>query len=509
MKNNLFLLGFLGIISTITSQAQESAFNFIKPVKLDSTVNTSCDETSPVISSDGKTLYFSRVLCALNIGGEAAGQDIWFSTKGDDGKWGKALNCKAPLNNKYENSPVAISEDGKTMYVSNIYRGGDKMAPGISVVIKKNDTLWDYPKAINFKNFAFKNNTFVNFNVSIDGKHIFISRFKKDSTDAEDLFVTHKDDKGVWSDPISLGENVNSIGYETSPYFGSDDSTLYFSSNGWGGYGDADVFMSKRLDNSWKKWSKPVNLGNSINTKGFDGYFSILANGDAYFVSGDEPNALGDIYYTKKMRSFNYLNVSVLDKKTGKPLGVATVTSAFRDTKEMISKTVTTQGTAKIKISAEPKKYYFVVHAEGYISGEQPMDIDQLMINRDTTISISISPIEVGQTIRLNHIFFETGKTALLEESFIELDVLTEVLQENPNMEILITGHTDNKGQPKANQKLSEGRVKSVDAYLIGKGIDTKRLKYKGMGSAKPVADNKSEEGRSKNRRVEFQILKK
>jgi outer membrane protein OmpA-like peptidoglycan-associated protein len=164
---------------------------------------------------------------------------------------------------------------------------------------------------------------------------------------------------------------------------------------------------------------------------------------------------------------------------------------------------------ANIKISSQPKKYFFVVHAEGYVSADQLFDVNALMENRDTSFTLTMTPIEVGQTVRLNNIFFETGKATLLEESNSELDVLVELLQENATMEILISGHTDNKGNAKLNQKLSEDRVKSVDAYLVSKGIETKRLTYKGFGSTKPVADNKTEEGRAKNRRVEFKILKK
>lgn len=509
MKNNIIVLSVLSVFATQHSFSQESSYNFLKPIKLDSSINTNCDETSPVISSDGNTLFFSRVMCRQNIGGETAGQDIWYAVKEQNGKWSKSFNLKAPLNNQYENAPIALSEDNKTLYVSNVYRGGEKMAPGISKVVKKNDTLWDFPKLVNIKNFAFKKNTFVNFGVSRNEKHVIISRYKKDSTDMEDLFISHKDDKGNWSDPINMGDNVNSAGYETSPFLADDDSTLYFSSNGLGGFGDADIFVSKRLDNTWKKWSRPVNLGNVINTKGFDGYFTILNNGIAYYVSGDNTKSLGDIYYTQKVRSFNYLNISLINTKSGMPVQLATVTSAFRNNKEVISKTTSNNGTVSIKIGTEPKRYYFVAHANGYISTEQPLDINQTMINRDTTLNIYMSPFEVGQTIRLNNIFFETGKATLLEESNIELEVLIEVLIENPNMQILVSGHTDNVGKPKANQKLSEDRVKSVNNYLIAKGIAANRLRFKGFGSTKPLADNKTDEGRTKNRRVEFKILKK
>jgi outer membrane protein OmpA-like peptidoglycan-associated protein len=511
MKKYTLISLFIGISASFWANAQqEQLYSFIKPIKLNEAINTSCDESSPVLSKDGKILYFSRVLCPTNIGGETAGQDIYMSQKDESGNWKKAVNIGAPLNNKFENAPVSLSDDDKTLFLQNLYRGGDKMAAGVSYAVKKGDTLWDFPKSIHLKGFQFRKNSFVGFHVSRNGKHLFISRFKKDSTDAEDLFVSHKDEKGNWSEPVNLGESINSVGYETSPFLLDDDSTIFFSSNGWGGYGDADIFVSKRLDDTWKKWSRPQNLGNSVNGKGFDGYFTTVANGDCYFVSGDDPSASGDIYYTKKIRSNNTLTVNITDAKSGKPVGVATVTSTIRDgSKEVLSKTLAENGVANIKISSQPKKYFFVVHAEGYVSADQLFDVNALMENRDTSFTLTMTPIEVGQTVRLNNIFFETGKATLLEESNSELDVLVELLQENATMEILISGHTDNKGNAKLNQKLSEDRVKSVDAYLVSKGIETKRLTYKGFGSTKPVADNKTEEGRAKNRRVEFKILKK
>lgn len=509
MKNSTFLISLLGLFVSVIAQGQNTEFGFTKPVKLDQAINSTCDESNPVLSSDGRIMFFSRSFCNENTGGETAGQDIWYSEKGADGNWQKASKLKGVLNNRFNNAPAALSEDGKILYLNNVYRSGEKMGGGMSFTTKKSDTLWETPKSIMVKGLHLKKNSFFAYTISKNGKHIVLSRFKKDSTDLEDLFVSHKDEKGNWSEIVNLGETINSVGFETSPFLADDDSTIYFSSNGWGGYGDADIFMSKRLDDTWKNWTRPANIGNVVNTKGFDGNFSMLSNGDAYFVSGDEPSSPGDIYITKRIRPYNFLNVKVLDKKSGKSISNTTITCGLRESKQILSNTVSMDGSLKVKISPEPNKYYFVMHSEGYIAIEEQMDINYQMLNRDTSISFSMTPIEVGQTVRLNHIYFETGKTNLLEESFIELDVLVSVLTDNPSMEILITGHTDNKGKAEANKVLSEGRVKSVDDYLVTKGIDTKRLKYKGMGSTKPVADNKTEEGRAKNRRVEFQILKK
>ncbi|MDX2196438.1 MAG: OmpA family protein [Cytophagales bacterium] len=488
--------------------AQTADITFVKPEKLNANINSACDESTPIIINNGKAMYFTRNMCDKNIGGAKAGADVWYADKDENDNWKPAIRFKAPINNAMDNIVGAVSSSGDTLYIQNVYKKDGKMQPGISMSIRK-DTTWTLPTALDIKNLKPKRNSPFGFSVSPNGKHLLISRYRKDSTDAEDLFVCHKSADGKWGDMIHLGTDINSEGFETSPYLAHDDSTLYFASNGFGGYGDADIFVSKRLDDTWAKWSKPQNLGQDINTKGFDGYFTIMPNGVAYYTSGDDPSAFSDLYVTQKLRPYSYINVTIKDKKTGSPITVATVTCGLRDNNEIISKSVTADASNKIKINYLPKKYYFVAHAEGYIAIDEDFEVTTPLINRDTSYTIMLAPIEVGQTIRLNHIYFESGKATLLPESYIELDVLVELLQENPHMEILIAGHTDNKGNAKLNQKLSENRVKSVDIYLVQKGINIQRIKYKGYGMTKPIANNTTEEGRAKNRRVEFVILKK
>lgn len=506
MKNTKYILTILSLLSITLVHAQTK---YTTAVKLGDAVNSSCDETAPVLSSDGKMLFFARSFCPQNTGGNVSGQDVWFSKLGDDGKWTNAEKASDLLANKYENAPVSLSEDGNKLYVTNSYIAGGKMALGLSTVSKSASGAWENPNTVAIKSFELKKNTFIGYHVSKNGKHLFISRYAKDSTDMEDLFVSNLDASGNWSQPVNLGSTINTKGFETSPFLDANDSTLYFSTNGRSdGYGDGDIYMSKRLDDSWTNWSEPKNLGNVINTRGFDGYFVQLQNGVAYFVSGDENASTGDIYTTKKVKSNSTLFVNLTDKKTGKSLPLTSLTCYAFGTKEVVGKAISENGIAKFSIPTKPAKYYVVAHSQGHVTMEEDMFITNELVDKDTSMAMALNPIEVGQKIQLNHVYFEKSKANLLEESFTELDVLQEVLTENPTMQILIAGHTDSRGYPKANKKLSEDRVKSVVDHLVSKGISAERLKYKGFGSSVPVADNKTEDGRAKNRRVEFQILK-
>ena len=116
---------------------------------------------------------------------------------------------------------------------------------------------------------------------------------------------------------------------------------------------------------------------------------------------------------------------------------------------------------------------------------------------------------EAGTTIALSNVFFETGKATLKPESTAELDKLVHTMIDYPNMQIEIRGHTDNVGSDASNQTLSEDRAKAVMNYLLDHKVKSKRLNAAGFGSTKPVAGNDTPEGRQKNRRVEFKIIKR
>jgi outer membrane protein OmpA-like peptidoglycan-associated protein len=150
--------------------------------------------------------------------------------------------------------------------------------------------------------------------------------------------------------------------------------------------------------------------------------------------------------------------------------------------------------------------------AKHKVNGNSYYFLDDLAVVWDTTIPIVDlglpTKFKKGVPISLNNISFQTGKSVLLPESYKELDKLIKLLKENPSAQIEIRGHTDNIGEENENQKLSEDRAKTVYEYLAGKGVDKARLSYKGYGSTKPIADNKSEPGRKSNRRVEFIVLK-
>jgi len=135
------------------------------------------------------------------------------------------------------------------------------------------------------------------------------------------------------------------------------------------------------------------------------------------------------------------------------------------------------------------------------------LDLKETSEYTERTLDLLLVPIETDAVIRLNNVFFESGKWDLRTESYPELDRLVDFLRTNTGVRIALAGHTDNVGADASNLTLSQNRINSVEAYLVAKGIDKARLTAKGFGETRPIATNDTEEGRQQNRRVEFMIV--
>jgi len=274
MNMRTILLAFISLV-TLQINGQELAFG--EPVKLGSQINSDDEELAPLLSSDGKTLYFSRAFHANNTGGKFAGTDIWVSKKDDKGNWMPASNMSARWNNKRSNAVIGVNNDQTVVYLLNAYSNKS----GISFS-KLNSGIWGEPEFIPIP--GINRDDFVGIYVHPDFDVILISMKGADSYGEEDLYVSLKDSFGKWTEPNNLGPTINTFGFEISPFLSQDKKRLFFSSNGHPGLGDADIFYCDRLFDSWETWSTPRNLGEKINSKFFDSYF-FLHDSIAFFSS--------------------------------------------------------------------------------------------------------------------------------------------------------------------------------------------------------------------------------
>lgn len=258
-------------------------------------INTRFDETKPIISPDGNTLYFGRRFYPGNRGGTNDIQDIYVSKK-VSGEWGIPVNIGAPINNPNPNGATSVTADGNRLFLINEYYPNGTFNDGFSYSDRING-VWQQPKNIKIDNYRNRNQ-FLDFALSVNGDVIILAIETANTVGDQDLYVSFYQGNDVWTEPKNLGNLVNSTKAEFSPYLAPDGRTLYFASEGHPGYGKSDIFYTKRLDDSWEVWSEPLNLGPDLNTADFDAYFTIPANSNKGYVVSMEGSigGLRDIY---------------------------------------------------------------------------------------------------------------------------------------------------------------------------------------------------------------------
>lgn len=488
-------------------------------------VNTPQDEYLPIISSDGNTLFFARDGDPSNVG-KGKG-DIWYTQKDIDGKWTPAKNIGKPLNNHDYNFVSSTVDNGRGLLLGNTYpRGGHKSGEGPSITYKNKQGGWSKPVNLEIVNYE-NNNPHFCFSLA-NNKNILLMAIEDHSHSfgRQDLYVSFYDSLDAkWSPPLNLGSDVNTVNEENFVFLAPDCKTIYFVSDGYNGYGGLDIYVSKRLDETWQKWSKPQNLGPVINTPNDELSFVITedettAYGYKYFNEEQQYdiycinlNNNDDFqpYSEKKFETSDNTSViigRILNKKTGEPIKASIYKIDSSQTKESFKEAwVESKHNGEFKTIVKPKtNLNLVIKANGFFSSNLSITIDSV---QETEKEFFLVPIEVGEVINLTNILFQQGQAELLSSSYSELDHMVEFMHTHISIEIRLEGHTDNQGDQKKNLILSEQRVKTVKEYLVLKGVGSKRITIKAYGGNKPLVSNATEESRKLNRRVEVVITKK
>jgi outer membrane protein OmpA-like peptidoglycan-associated protein len=497
-------------------------------------VNSKYGEVAPIVSPDGKFLYFTRLNHPDNTKDKTAKgektveipQDVWVSKLNKNGGWDAAANIGEPINNAANNAAATISADGKSLFVLNVYLPNGKYVAGLSKATMKNKK-WELPKQIRIADFQALEvydekikvkKTVTEYAISSDEKYLVMGLRRSETFGDKDLYVSLKTSDNSYGKPINLGPILNSAGNEGSPFLAADNKTLYFNSNGHPGYGDADIYVTTRLDETWTNWSEPVNLGPVINSPEWDGYITIPASGEfAYFSSLKNSLGSDDIFKIKLFPSIKPQVVVLYDFQFKDKVTNRLVTPKIsfqtlgevKDSSNIVNWTFDEETQLNKSILSVGKKYEIAATLESYGDFRTILDLSKETKYKELKAVFEMLPLVQGQKMVLQNLFFDQGQSIIKEESFEELEKVKKIMAENPSMEILLEGHTDNQGDMLKNIKLAEDRVNAVKDYITKDGVvDGKRIGIKSWGPYKPVLRNSSEEARKKNRRVEFTITK-
>ncbi len=475
-------------------------------VNLGSNVNSGQVEIAPIITADGKKLYFVRRRDDYDD------DDIYVS-QFVDGHWTKAQRLGQPFNNELSNSVDYVSPDENLFIVSGVYDHGRYISNmGVSQIYRQPDNSFSLPQQILISDF-FNSWEYYNFVFSPD-RNIMILAIKDERNcfGGSDLYVSFLQPDGTYSSPKNLGPDVNTPFNEGTPFLAPDNRTLYFSSAGFKGFGDRDIYVTRRLDDTWQHWSEPQNLGPYINTAGWDAYFTIDASGKtAYLVSNQGGFGNEDIFMVPLSESARpnptaEVVCMVKDSLTGQPVYAKIYYSKSLSQLKDYTMSNSQTGEAKLVLPLA-SEYYITVMAKGYLNNTKKVvlpDVDSLITKR---IVFLMKPVQVGQQFVLSNIYFPAGKAEFMPKSYAALDRLLNFMRINPDVKILVSGHTNNIGDYRKLMDLSRRRAEAVKQYLVSHGISPDRIQTVGYGPDRPIADNSTLEGRRKNQRVEVKII--
>jgi len=486
----------------IERQKNNPSKNYVfNPQNLGENINTKDPEYYPSITIDGKKMVFTR---------RPKGKEDFYESELIDGKWSKAKQLEGNIStSEYDGGAQNISQDGQwiTFAGCSFPEGFGSCDIYISRLTKQG---WSKPENLgsNINSEYWETSP----SLSPDKRSLYFSSSVPGGFGGSDIWVSHRGTNGRWGPAQNLGPEINTSGNEGSPFIHSDNQTLYFNSNGQQGYSDkSDLFIARKLPDG--KWSKPENLGYPINTIDEEGSLIVSSDGKTAYYASDRGDTKGTLdIYTFELREdvrpakTLWVKGKVFDKKTlnGLPSSVE-LTDVV--SKQQISKLQTDEDGNYLVTLPVGKDYAFNVNRKGYLFYSENFKLAKNAPDSVYNIDIPLQPIEANASIILKNVFFDTKQTQLKPESLTELDNVVLLMNDNPKVKIQIGGHTDNVGKPEDNAKLSLGRAVSVVNYLLGKGIKNDRLTFKGFGESKPIADNKTEEGKALNRRTELIVL--
>lgn len=469
--------------------------------KLGNEINTDDNEYFPKLTADADKIIFTR---------KVNNKESFYESRRTEEGWKTAHSIVGNINSEaFNEGSHCISLDGKHLFFAGCNRP-DGLGSCDIYVSKNVNGEWSSPHnlgaPINTKGWESQPA------ISADGRTLYFVSTRPGGYGGTDIWKSELLDNGSWSTPVNLGPEINTPYNESSPYIHPDNKTLYFASDGWPGFGQKDIFSSQM--DSTGSWSRPKNLGPEVNSYTNQNDFQLNLDGKSAFLASENENHTYNIYFVELPENLfatpvAYIAGTIQDADSKNPLQ-AQIRVTNLETQEILfqNKSDSLDGSFLATLPVGDN-YGVHIHKKGYIFQSKNYNLqDKSIANKKYPEEIHLEKIKTGASAILENIYFEFDKADLTENSKTELQLLVEFLKSNPKIVIEIQGHTDNKGNAEYNRILSENRALSVEAYLIEQGIPDHQVHTVGYGDTQPIASNDTEDGRQKNRRTSFLILK-
>lgn len=468
-------------------------------------VNVLREQYFPMLTADGSRLIFTAR-------GARTDENLYECVRTSDGNW-SAPQPMETLNTPANEGTCTISADGRTMVFTFCDQTADRPSMGSCDLFIARNVGGQWQQARNLGPAVNSRYWESQPALSADGRQLFFVSDRPGGQGQRDIYMSRQNEKGEWLPAVNLGPTVNTPLEDLSPFIHANGRTLYFSSSGHLGYGALDLFKTEFGDGGWEQ---PLNLGYPINNQVDQVALFITPEGNkAYFANEDIKDGqlagsrLASFDLPEALRpsvAAGFVKGRILDKETSRPVPASVVLKDLQRQGEVVSAvTSDPQDGAYLFTLPQGSEYALHVNGEGYLFESRTFDMREQAAG-GKEIDILLTPVKTGARVTLNNIFFETGSYALLDKSRAELQQVAEFLRHNPKLRVQIAGHTDDVGADEANMRLSVQRAEAVVAYLQQLGVPAAVLEAKGYGEKDPLQSNTSEEGRARNRRIEFRV---
>lgn len=482
-----------------------------QPVNLGPQINTERNEYWPSVTADGQLMVFTVLVGdgrpTIPGGPQNQGQEDFYYSKKEAGVWSPAQTVGSNLNTYGNEGAQSLSADGFSMYYTACDRR-DGFGSCDIYYSRQISGQWNRGKNVGRPvNSAYWE---TQPSISPDGQTLYFASNRPGGKGGMDLWLSRMKADGSWSEPLNLGDSINTSYDEMSPFIHPDNKTLYFSSKGRPGMGGFDLYYARKTNDTI--WYQVRNLGYPINSHADELGLVLEASGEtAYYSSAVDDRRGKDIFSFEMPESIRpdmvtYMKGKVFDKNTGQLLS-ARFELINLETGEKVMDSFSDQNGSFLVCLPTDMNYALNVNREAYLFYSRNIPLKGVhSVEKPYLTNIALSPLEQGEVLVLNNVFFDFNSSALLPESQLELDRLFALLEENPGISIEVGGHTDSVGEEAYNQLLSERRAESVYQYLLEKGLEAGRLSYKGYGESRPAGENETADGRKLNRRTEITI---